>query len=48
MESTGSFAYCRSVITSLLEKAMVAVQDVDDGAGQGEAIKAILNKLAVE
>ena len=36
------------MITSLLEKAMVAVQDVDEGAGQGEGVRAILNKLALE
>ena len=48
MESTGSFAYCRKVINELIDKALATVKVVDEDAGQGEGVKAILNKLVVE
>jgi geranylgeranyl diphosphate synthase type 3 len=48
MEQTGSFAYCRKVLKDLIAKAMAEVDRVDDGAGLGDGVRAILNKLAVE
>lgn len=48
MESTGSFAYCRKVLKELIEEAMGAVMKVDDGAGLGEGVRAIMNRLVVE
>ena len=48
MESTGSFAYCRKVLKELIEQALVMVQSVDEGAGLGDGVKAIMNKLVVE
>ena len=48
MEKTGSFAYCKDTLRQLIEKAMIMVQTVDDGAGEAGAVKMILNTLAVE
>ena len=48
MKSTGSFDYCKRTIKELIDKAMAMVQMVDDGAGEGDGVRVILNKLVVE
>jgi geranylgeranyl diphosphate synthase type 3 len=45
MESTGSFAYTRKVVTHLRDKAMALIDELEQGEGDGEMVKAILNKM---
>ena len=47
MESTGSFEYCKLVLRDLKEKAMVMIDEIDEGMGQGAGVRHILNKMAV-
>jgi geranylgeranyl diphosphate synthase, type III len=48
MESTGSFEYCKKVIKELRAKAINLIDVLDDGSGQGEEIKKILDRMGVE
>ncbi|PFH57619.1 hypothetical protein XA68_14782 [Ophiocordyceps unilateralis] len=48
MEGTGSFAYTRRVITTLIERARKIVLDLDAGQGKADGLLAILDKMAVE
>ncbi|KIV86417.1 hypothetical protein PV11_02029 [Exophiala sideris] len=48
MESTGSFDYSRKVIRELKIKAMALISEMDGGNGQGNEIKAILDKMDVD
>lgn len=45
MESTGSFEYCKKVVKELRAKAMSLIDVLDDGSGQGEDIKKILDRM---
>ena len=45
MESTGSFAYTRKVVTQLRDKAMELIDKLEIGEGSGEMIRGILNKM---
>lgn len=47
MESTGSFAYCRVILRDLKEKALLMIEEVDEGRGQGAGVRIILEKMAV-
>ena len=47
MESTGSFEYCRTVLSELMEKAKTMVEELDDGSNKGKAVLKILDKLTV-
>ncbi|TVY48497.1 Geranylgeranyl pyrophosphate synthase [Lachnellula occidentalis] len=47
MESTGSLEYCRKVLSTLMERAKVQLDELDGGAGQGIGVKMILDKLVV-
>ena len=47
MESTGSFEYCRKVLSELTEKAKKMVDELDDGNNKGKAVLKILDKLTV-
>lgn len=47
MESTGSLEYCRKVLSTLMERAKVQLDEVDGGAGKGVGVKMILDKLVV-
>lgn len=47
MDGTGSFRYCKDTIQGLIEKALVMVHAVDDGAGEEEGVRMILDRLAV-
>lgn len=47
MESTGSFEYCRKVLRDLREEAIVMIDTVDQGAGQGAGVRKILDKMVV-
>ncbi|RDA93558.1 hypothetical protein CP533_6121, partial [Ophiocordyceps camponoti-saundersi (nom. inval.)] len=48
MEGTGSFAYTRRVIATLIERARKMVLDLDAGQGKADGILEILDKMAVE
>lgn len=48
MEGTGSFAYTRRVISTLIERARALTVELDNGRGQQGGIMAILDKMAVE
>ena len=45
MESTGSFEYSKKVLRELKDKAIKMIDAIDQGDGQGEGVKAILDKL---
>lgn len=47
MESTGSFEYCRTVLSELMEKAKTMVEELDDGSNKGKAVLKILDKLTI-
>ena len=47
MESTGSFEYCRLVLRDLREKALVMVEEIDEGTVQGFGVRMFLDKMAV-
>ena len=47
MESTGSFEYCRVVLRDLREKALVMVEEIDEGTVQGFGVRMFLDKMAV-
>jgi len=47
MEGTGSFEYCRKVLTTLTERARRLVEELDDGGSRGKAVLKILDKLTV-
>ncbi|TVY86897.1 Geranylgeranyl pyrophosphate synthase [Lachnellula willkommii] len=47
MESTGSLEYCRKVLSTLMERAKVQLDELDGGAGKGVGVKMILDKLVV-
>jgi geranylgeranyl diphosphate synthase type 3 len=48
MESTGSFEYCKKVVKELRAKAISLIDVLDDGSGQGEEIKKILDRMDLE
>lgn len=48
MESTGSFEYSRKVIRELKIKATALISEMDGGGGQGNEIKAILDRMDVD
>ena len=48
MESTGSFKYCIKTMRDLQEKAIVMIDEMDQGSGRGAAIRRILDKMVVE
>ena len=47
MESTGSFEYCRVVLRDLKEKALVMVEEIDEGTVEGFGVRMFLDKMAV-
>ena len=47
MESTGSFEYCRAILRDLREKALMMVEEVDEGTGRGAGVRMFLDKMAV-
>lgn len=47
MEGTGSFEYCRKVLTTLTERARRLVEDLDAGEEKGKGVLKILDKLIV-
>lgn len=47
MESTGSFEYCKVILGDLKEKALVMIDEIDEGMGHGAGVRHILNKMAV-
>ncbi|WPH02429.1 Hypothetical protein R9X50_00529300 [Acrodontium crateriforme] len=48
MERVGSFAYTRRVLRGLTKKALTLVEEVDNGRGNGDGVKNILEALRVE
>jgi geranylgeranyl diphosphate synthase type 3 len=48
MEGTGSFEYCKKVVRELRGKAVRLIDVLDDGSGQGEEIKKILDRMDLE
>lgn len=47
MESTGSFEYCRRTLRDLKEKAIAMIDVMDEGAGRGEGVRKILDRMVV-
>ena len=47
MESTGSFEYCRVVLRDLKEKALVMVEEIDEGTLEGFGVRIFLDKMVV-
>ena len=47
MENTGSFEYCRVVLRDLREKALVMVEEIDEGTVEGFGVRMFLDKMAV-
>ena len=47
MERTGSFDYCKVILRDLKEKALVMVEELDGGTGQGAGVRVFLDKMAV-
>ncbi len=47
MESTGSFEYCRKVLTTLTERAKKLVEELDGGESRGKGVLKILDKFGV-
>ncbi|KAL9126505.1 MAG: hypothetical protein Q9217_004451 [Psora testacea] len=48
MEKTGSFEYCRIVLRVLHARALDIIEGVDEGKGDGEGVRRILEKMAVK
>ena len=48
MEGTGSFEYCRKSVRELKTKAHQLITELDNGSGTGDAVKVILDKMAIE
>ena len=48
MTGTGSFDYCRKVLRELNEKALEAIERLDEGQGRGDGVKLILDMMVVE
>ncbi len=47
MESTGSFEHCRKTLRDLKEKAVTMIDMIDQGAGNGAAVRKILDKMMI-
>lgn len=47
MEGTGSFEYCRKVVSTLMERARRLVEELDEGGKKGKAVLKILDKMAI-
>ncbi|MCJ1339226.1 geranylgeranyl pyrophosphate synthetase [Bachmanniomyces sp. S44760] len=48
MESTGSFEYCKKTLRDLMAKAVALIDKMDEGRGDSNGIRGIMNKMAVE
>jgi geranylgeranyl diphosphate synthase type 3 len=47
MEGTGSFEYCRKVLSTLTERARILVEELDEGGNKGKGVLRILDKMTV-
>ena len=47
METTGSFEYCRVVLRDLKEKALMMVEEIDEGTVEGFGVRMFLDKMTV-
>ena len=47
MEGTGSFEYCRKILKELKAKAIVMIEELDQGGNAGSGVRAILDKMDV-
>ena len=47
MEGTGSFEYCRKVVSTLMERARILVEELDEGSKKGKGVLKILDKMAI-
>jgi len=47
MEGTGSFEYCRKVLSTLMERAIRLVEELDEGSTKGKGVLKILEKLRI-
>ncbi|KAL1983846.1 hypothetical protein VTN96DRAFT_9847 [Rasamsonia emersonii] len=45
MERTGSFEYTRKVVAELRERALDLIDEIDGGQGEGDLVRAILEKM---
>lgn len=48
MEGTGSFAYTRAVLATLIERARRMAMDMDEGVGKATGILRIVDKMVIE
>ena len=47
MEATGSFDYCRKVLTTLMERARKMITELDEGSNKGRGVSKLLDKMSV-
>lgn len=47
MEGTGSFEYCRKVLSTLTDRARRLVEELDEGSKKGKGVLKILDKIGV-
>ena len=47
MEGTGSFEYCRKVLSTLMDRARKLVYELDEGSKKGKGVLKILDKMGV-
>ena len=47
MEGTGSFEYCRKVLSTLMDRARKLVDELDEGSKKGKGVLKILDKMGV-
>ncbi len=45
MEGTGSFEYCRKVLSTLSDRARILIEELDEGGNKGKAVLKILDKF---
>ena len=48
MERMGSFEYCRRVVRELVERASTLIAELDEGRGEGEGVRGILETFVID
>ncbi|KAL3422542.1 geranylgeranyl diphosphate synthase [Phlyctema vagabunda] len=47
METTGSFDYCRKVLSTLMERARKMITELDEGSNKGRGVSKLLDKMSI-
>ncbi|MCJ1306832.1 geranylgeranyl pyrophosphate synthetase [Agyrium rufum] len=48
MKSKGSFEYCKKSVDTLIKKALVILDEIDGGTGEGAGIRTIITKMGID